>query len=91
MQFCFLPWTSDPLLSFFFVPSPALPKTAARTWLSAFAGLAKVWGSSKLTASRSRPWKIRYEQMVNDVNLDMSLWLAYLVSLNLSYYVLKIC
>lgn len=68
MQFCFLPWTSDPLLSFFFVPSPALPKTAARTWLSAFAGLAKVWGSSKLTASRSRAFgRSDVEQMVNDV------------------------
>ena len=45
---------------------------------SALCRLAKVWGSSKLTASRSRPWKIRCEQIVN---MDMSLWLVYLVIL----------
>ena len=32
---------------------------------SALCRLAKVWGSSKLTASRSRPWKIRCEQIVS--------------------------
>lgn len=60
----------------FFVPSPALPKTAARTWLSAL----PVWPKFGAVQSWLHQWVgLSRSDVEQIVNLDMSLWLVDLV------------